>query len=118
MGIGIVDTDFHILYVNKAFLDIFGYKNTEEATLSPPREHYTPESYAGYLLRHEHLLQGEPIPENLEIDIAVKMAPSGICKMFIRKYLGRQVPVPNSLYRHYSAEADGKTIQNIGAKLP
>ena len=72
MGIRIVDTDFHILYVNKAFLDIFGYKNTEEATLSPPREHYTPESYAGYLLRHESLLQGEPIPENLEIDIIRK----------------------------------------------
>jgi PAS domain S-box-containing protein len=69
MGIRIVDADFHILYANQAFLKVFGYKNIEEAKVSPPREHYTPESYAEYLTRHASLLHGEPTPEKLEIDI-------------------------------------------------
>ncbi len=72
MGIRIVDADFHVLYANQAFLDIFGYKNIDEAKASPPREHYTPASYADYLVRHERILRGESIPDELEIDIIHK----------------------------------------------
>ncbi len=69
MGINIVDTDFNILYVNQALLDIFGYKNIDALKANPPAEHYTFESYAGWVLRHEKLLRGEPIPDKVEIDI-------------------------------------------------
>jgi len=69
MGTYIVDVDRHILYVNQAFLDIFGYKNIEEASASPPHEHYTPQEYANFLLRREKELHGEPITGEGEADI-------------------------------------------------
>ena len=72
MGIYIADTDWHILYVNQAFLDIFGYENIEEVRTSPPHQHYTKESYADYLLRNERLARGEPNPDNHEIAIVRK----------------------------------------------
>jgi PAS domain S-box-containing protein len=72
MGIYIVDTDWHILYVNQAFLDIFGYKNIDEVRASPPHEHYTPEEYARHLVRNERRLHGEPNPDQFELDILHK----------------------------------------------
>ena len=72
MGINIVDTDFNILYANQALLDIFGYENIDALKTNPPAEHYTLESYAGWVLRHEKLLRGEPIPDKVEIDIIRK----------------------------------------------
>jgi len=72
MGIYIADTDWHILYVNQAFLDIFGYENIEEVRTSPPHQHYTKESYADYLQRNERLARGEPNPDNHEIAIIRK----------------------------------------------
>ena len=72
MGIYIADTDWHILYVNHAFLDIFGYENIEEVRTSPPHQHYTKESYADYLKRNERLAQDEPNPDNFVIDIIRK----------------------------------------------
>jgi len=53
MGINIIDTNFNILYANQALLDIFGYENIDELKASPPSEHYTPESYINWVLRHE-----------------------------------------------------------------
>jgi len=72
MGINIVDTNFNILYANQALLDIFGYENIDELKASPPSEHYTPESHANWVLRHEKLLRGEPVPSKIETDILRK----------------------------------------------
>ena len=72
MGIYIVDTDWHILYVNQAFLDLFGYKNIAEVRTNPPHENYTKESYADYLQRNERLARGEPNPDKFGLDIVRK----------------------------------------------
>ena len=72
MGIYIADADWHILYVNQAFLDIFGYDDIDEVRASPPHEHYTPEEYARHLMRDERLLRGEPNPDKFELDIVHK----------------------------------------------
>ena len=56
MGIRVRDEDNNILYLNQAYLDIFGFESIEEAKATSPVEHYTPESYADYLLRAEKLV--------------------------------------------------------------
>jgi PAS domain S-box-containing protein len=71
MGIRIRDQE-DILYMNQAFLDIFGYKNSEEAILTPPVKLYTPESYADYVLRAEKIARGEPVSNNIEVSIKRK----------------------------------------------
>jgi PAS domain S-box-containing protein len=68
----ISDKDDQTSYVNQALLDTFGYKDIGEVRTSPPNEHYTPESYASYVLRHEKMLRGEPMPNHVEIDMERK----------------------------------------------
>jgi len=53
MGIRIIDADWHTLYVNRVFLDIFGYKNSNEVTRTSLQDRYTPEENNRYLLRME-----------------------------------------------------------------
>jgi PAS domain S-box-containing protein len=72
MGIYIVDTDRHIHYANQAFMDMFGYENIEEVRISPPQQHYTPESYAEFLDRKERFKGGESVRDMLEVDIVRK----------------------------------------------
>ena len=72
MGIRIIGEADYTFYANQALLDIFGYKNIEELRRSPPQEHYTPESYAGFVRRHEQFLRGESLPDQLEFDIIRK----------------------------------------------
>ena len=72
MGINIVDTDGHILYLNQRLLDIFGYENIDELKASPLLEQYTLESYANWLVRHEKQSHGEPLPDKIEVDIVRK----------------------------------------------
>ena len=72
IGIRISDNYDHTSYVNKALLDIFGYENINEVKSSPPQEHYAPEAHAGWVLRHEKLLRGEPMPKQIDIDIIRK----------------------------------------------
>ena len=69
IGIHIIDSNFQTLYLNRTFLDMFGYQNVEEVKAKPPHEYYTPETYAGYLRRRDGELRGEPVPDKLEIDI-------------------------------------------------
>jgi diguanylate cyclase (GGDEF)-like protein/PAS domain S-box-containing protein len=71
-GIRISDNNDHTSYVNKAFLDIFGYENIQEVISSPPQEHYTPEAHASWVLRHEKLLRGEPMPKQVDVDVIRK----------------------------------------------
>jgi PAS domain S-box-containing protein len=72
MGIRIVGDADITLYVNQTLLDIFGYKNIDELKVSPPHQHYTPESYVNWHLRHEKLLRGEPVPAKIDADIVRK----------------------------------------------
>ena len=69
MGIRIMGDADYTLYANQALLDIFGYKNIDELRASPPQEHYTPESYAGFVQRKEQFSRGESLPNQLEFDI-------------------------------------------------
>jgi len=62
-GIRISDNTDHTSYVNKAILEIFGYKNIQEVMSTPPQEYYTPEAHADWVVRHEKLLRGEPMPK-------------------------------------------------------
>jgi PAS domain S-box-containing protein len=71
MGMLIGEGD-QFLYSNQAFLDMFGYKNTEEIIASLPPEDYTLESYAGYLRRKEQSSSSESAPDKTEIDIVHK----------------------------------------------
>ena len=72
IGIRISDIKDHTSYVNKALLDIFGYKDIDEVRSSPPQEHYSPEAHTDWVLRHEKLLRGEPMPKQIDIDIIRK----------------------------------------------
>jgi PAS domain S-box-containing protein len=72
LGIRIVDADGRILYLNQTFLEIFGYKDVEEAKINPPQNYYTAESYANYLVRGKKLQRGEPVHENYEIEVMRK----------------------------------------------
>jgi PAS domain S-box-containing protein len=72
IGIRISDNIDYTSYVNKALLDIFGYKDIDEVRASPPQEHYSPEDHASWVLRHQKLLRGEPMPKQIDIDIIRK----------------------------------------------
>jgi len=72
IGIRISDNNDDNLYANQALLDTFGYKNFAEIQDNPPQNFYTPEYYAGFLVRHEKFLRGEPMPKQIESDIKRK----------------------------------------------
>ena len=72
MGIRIMGDADYTVYANQALLDMFGYENIDEVRASPPQGHYTPESRAGCIRRHEQFARGEPLPERLEFDIIHK----------------------------------------------
>jgi PAS domain S-box-containing protein len=69
IGIRISNNNDDNLYANQALLDIFGYKNFAQIQDNPPQNFYTPECYAGFLVRHEKFLRGEPMPKQIESDI-------------------------------------------------
>jgi diguanylate cyclase (GGDEF)-like protein/PAS domain S-box-containing protein len=69
IGIRISDNTDTTCYVNQAFMDIFGYKNIEEIKASPPPEHYSSKSHTEWVKRHEKLLRGEPMPQQVDIDV-------------------------------------------------
>jgi PAS domain S-box-containing protein len=72
IGIRISDKEDQTSYINQAMLNIFGYESIEEVRTNPPWKHYTPESYASFVLRHEKFLLGEPMPDHVEIDVIRK----------------------------------------------
>jgi PAS domain S-box-containing protein len=72
IGIRIGGETEETFYVNKAMLDIFGYKNLDEIQAKPPHEYYSSESEASYVVRHEKFLRGEPMPKQVDIEIIRK----------------------------------------------
>jgi len=71
-GVRISDNADHTSYVNKSFLDIFGYKNIQESNFKPSARTLHPEAHADWVVRHEKLLRGEPMPKHIEVDIIRK----------------------------------------------
>ena len=82
LGIRITDEQSHILYVNQSFLNIFGYKDIDEANASPPQEHYTAKSYAAWVERHQKILHGEPISEKVEAEVVRKDGSTRYVQIF------------------------------------
>ena len=72
LGVRIRTSVDGIVYVNRAFLDMFGYKNIEESKLRPPEEFYTLEEYANYLVRKDKIARGEKVSHKIEVDILRK----------------------------------------------
>jgi PAS domain S-box-containing protein len=72
LGILIGDDKEKYYYVNKAFLDIYGYQNIDEVKASPLIEHYTAESFAAYQLRQQKIANGEPVPDQIEFEVVHK----------------------------------------------
>jgi PAS domain S-box-containing protein len=77
LGIRIADMGGHTIYANKAFLDIYGYKDIDEYRTTPPQERLTPEGYANYILEIEKQKRNEKIEDKLEINIIRKDGSSG-----------------------------------------
>jgi PAS domain S-box-containing protein len=87
MGVTIADLEFNSVYANQTFMDIFGYENFDQVKASPPQEHYTPQAYADYILRKEQRARGEPIPDNIEIEIARKDGTIRHLQVFLKNVL-------------------------------
>ena len=87
MGVTIADLEFNTVYANQTFMDIFGYENLNQVKASPPQEHYTPQTYAEYLLRKEQWSRCEPVPENIEIEIARKDGTIRHLQIFLKNVL-------------------------------
>jgi len=69
LGVRIVTEDGRLIYANQAILDICGYATAAELEAVPKERLYTPESYAGHLIRKKRRQQGEHLPPEYEIDI-------------------------------------------------
>ena len=73
MGFRITDVEDNTVYLNQAFLDIFGYENADEVKAKPPAKYfYTPESYSAYLARRDNILNGAPREKSVKVDIIRK----------------------------------------------
>ena len=72
IGIRIRDGEEHVLYLNQAFMDIFGYQSIAEAQSAIPMKLYSPQSYAEYLKRSEKISRGETVPDKVEVDVVRK----------------------------------------------
>jgi len=72
LGICIVTAEEEILYANRAMLDVYGYSSVEELRAVLAKDHYTPESYAGYQERKDKRKPGDFVPSNYEISIVRK----------------------------------------------
>jgi PAS domain S-box-containing protein len=82
-----VRQDGYIVYANQALLDIFGCENIDELRASPPEERYTPECRADFLQRKTKLANGEPLPAEIEVNIARKDGTIRHLQVFGRQFI-------------------------------
>ena len=93
LGIRIVSVNGDTVYANKAFLDIYEYRNLEEFTSTPSQNRYTPYSYIQHQERKRLRENGQDI-YNYELSIirkdgeirAVKVSRKGVLWNGIRHY--------------------------------
>jgi PAS domain S-box-containing protein len=72
LGVSIITRDGRLVYANRAFLNIYGYKSVAELKSVPLSKRYTPESYKRRLERQEMGKRSLPIPKSYEISIIRK----------------------------------------------
>jgi PAS domain S-box-containing protein len=113
MGIYVTNTDWHALYVNQAFLNMFGYENIDESRASPPHKHYTPESYADYLLRSERQSRGELNPDNFELDIIHKDGTIRHLQVFRKEVLWDGMPQSQLLYNDITERVQAEEVLKL-----
>jgi PAS domain S-box-containing protein len=87
MGIRIVDAEWHTLYVNRVFLDIFGFKNMDEVNSTSLQDRYTPEERVRYLQRQEKLARGESVPDSPSVEIVGKDGAIHVIKVYLKEVL-------------------------------
>jgi len=85
MGIRIVDAKWHTLYVNRVFLDIFGFKNIDEVSRTSLQDRYTPEERARYLQRQEKRERGESVPDSPAVEIVGKDGAIHVIKVYLKE---------------------------------
>lgn len=71
VGIRIVSVEGKTIYANKAFLELYEFKNLEEFTTTPSISRYTPESYIQHQERKQKRKNGEEVFD-YEISIICK----------------------------------------------
>jgi hypothetical protein len=69
LGMHVMTEKGETLYVNQAFLDIYGFNTLDEYIKTPSEKYYTPESYKQHLKRKEKRMKGEYVDPEYEIQI-------------------------------------------------
>ena len=85
MGIRIRDENDKTLYANPAFLNIFGYSDSDKIGPHPLIEHYTPEEKARYLLRQGKRSRGELVSDDLQVEIIGKGGAVRCLQVFLNE---------------------------------
>ena len=72
LGVRVATIKGETIYVNKVFLELYGYENIDELNKIPLKERYTPQSYAEFQMRKKGRERGDSGPSEYEIDIVRK----------------------------------------------
>jgi len=99
LGVRIVSTEGETIYANQALLDIYGYDSIEEINRIPIKERYTPQSYAGYMIRKEKRERGELGPPEYEISIVRKNGEILHLRAFRKEILWNGVKKSQIIYQ-------------------
>jgi len=95
LGIRIISIEGETIYVNKAFLDIYGYNSLEKFRSIPTINRYTPESYVQHQIRKEKIKNGHDIYD-YEVSIVRENAEVRYVKVWKKEVLWNGV-------KHYQA---------------
>lgn len=69
LGMHVMTEKGETLYVNQAFLDMYGFNTLDEYIKTPSEKYYTPESFKQHLKRKEKRMKGEYVDPEYEIQI-------------------------------------------------
>ena len=92
IGIRIVDSTWHTLYANQAFLNMFGYANSAEADASSPEKIYTPEETGAFWNARKNVCAVSHYRIRWRSILAVKTGLSGVSRLPAEKYYGMASP--------------------------
>lgn len=120
-GVG-VSKDNHVVFANKAMLDIFGYDTLEEFAAIPLLDHVAPESKAMVAERMEKISRGETVPSHYEYKAVrkdgtirdIELSGGGIT---LRKEKYSQVTIRDITDRKRSEESLAQSLSLLEATL-
>jgi PAS domain S-box-containing protein len=72
LGVRVATVKGETIYVNKVFLELYGYASIDELNGIPLKERYTPQSYAEFQMRKKGREKGDFGPSEYEINIVRK----------------------------------------------